>query len=72
MDLENAELVDMDQIDVDDQGPIRPQPERLAMDLKQQWHATIEKQVNQKLSLREEELKAQVQVCCVVRTQLRH
>lgn len=61
-DVEEMELVDMDQIDVDEAGPIRPKPERLATDLKQEWYATIEEEVNQQLSIREQELKAAIQV----------
>ena len=62
MDVEQMDLVDMDQIDVDEAGPIKPKAERLATDLKQEWYASIEEEVKQQLSVREEELKAQVQV----------
>jgi hypothetical protein len=56
------ELVDLDQIDSDEHGVIKPTPERLATDLKQQWYASIEAEVKQQLSLREEEMKTQIQV----------
>lgn len=61
-DVESMELLDMDQIDMDDVGPIKPKPERLASDLKQQWYATVEEEVKQQVCIKEEELKAQVQV----------
>lgn len=54
--------IELDQIDVDEAGPIRPKADRLATDLKQQWYASVEEEVKKQLSIREEELKAQVQV----------
>jgi hypothetical protein len=56
------ELVDLDQIDSDEQGVIKPRPERLATDLKQQWYASIEAEVKEQLLLREEDMRGQLQV----------
>jgi hypothetical protein len=56
------ELVDLDQIDSDEQGVIKPRPERLATDLKQQWYASIEEEVRLQLTLREGDMRAHLEV----------
>lgn len=56
------ELLDYEQIDVDESGPSRPRPAELATDLKQQWYASVEEEVKQQLAVREEELKARIEV----------
>lgn len=62
VDIDNMELVDMDQLDMDDQGEIRPSARGLGSDLKQQWYSAIDEEVRIKLKEREESMKAAVQV----------
>lgn len=61
VDLEKLELVDMDQIDMDDQGTICPSARGLGADLKQQWYSAIDEEVRSKLKEREAAMKAEVQ-----------
>lgn len=62
VDIENLELVDMDQLDMDEKGEIRPSARGLGADLKQQWYSAIDEEVRKKLKEREEAMKAGIQV----------
>ena len=44
-DIERMELVDLDQIDLDDEGPIEPSATGLGAEIRRNWEASIEEAV---------------------------
>lgn len=62
VDLENLELIDLDQLDMDEKGPICPSARGLGADLKQQWYSSVDEEVRRKLREREEAMKLEIQV----------
>ena len=62
-DLEKIELVDLDQIDSDERGVIAPAATGLAAELRRNYQASIEAEVEAQLADREAELRATMQAC---------
>jgi hypothetical protein len=62
IDLDKLDLVDLDQVDADDEGPIKPVAKGLALEIRRSWQASVEEAVLDRLADREAEMRASMQV----------
>ena len=65
-DLEKLELVDLDQVDADEQGKIKPCATGLAAEIRASWLQSIEVEVEARLAERGAEMRATMQVRCIL------
>jgi hypothetical protein len=62
-DVEKLGMLDLDQIDVDSEGPIKPEAKGLASEIKRSWQQSIEEEVAARTAELEAQLRSAVQVC---------
>lgn len=56
------DLVDLDQIDVDEKGPIKPAATGLGAEIMRNWEESVEEAVVERLAIQEAAMREQMQV----------